>query len=698
MAILDVRPAWALSGGETLAQLDALHAEIARLQTRRLELIASIDQTGYAKEIGAADTVQLLAFRHRLDPPAVRRDVKLAKALPKYAMVSAALPDPAAPTSTDGSIQYGDPATNRHETTGQSKAADHRDATAQGTATDLGEAADLDAAAGRERATRPDAVAEQAAGPAGELDQASAATMSRCSALLTDGLAGAATEESGSGGAEGRGSANGADGRDGVNAGEGTGGEGAGGEGSTGGVRPVLLHPAQAEAIVSALEQVPARAMVPAEDMLEAEAQLVEAARHLSPGELRRLGAKVRDLLDTDGPEPAEDAAAAREALWLKTASKGVRFGGFLANENAELLRVLIEAGAGPKKTPDGQRDPRSRTKRQADALTAILNAAAGSGNAAPGHGGIAPHLNLTMDFFDLKKAGADATGDVHFGDGLSAAAVRRLACEAGVIPVVLGSNSEPLDVGREERFVTKAIRRALIARDKGCVICGAPPDQCDVHHVEHWIDGGATAVGNLVLLCKPNHRDVHRGDWVIQIVDGTVQVTRPGWAEPDHPQPAHPEPGLAESIWGGDPAERTWVGDPSDPDHRRYEPGGPGEPAQDDPTASGSPADGSPLGGWRQGGRGSGAGKRAWPWSGDPPPLTKEAADRLNPWGDDQPRAMPTRRDEKVRATATTEAWPWGDDDQPRATPARRDEKVRATATTEAWPWGDSKAASPGP
>jgi hypothetical protein len=330
----------------------------------------------------------------------------------------------------------------------------------------------------------------------------------------------------------------------------------------------VVLHPAQADAIVSALEQVPARAMVPVDDL--AAAQLVEAARHLPPGDLRRLGAKIRDLLDTDGPEPAEDAAAARDALWLRSAPKGVRFGGFPADDNAELLRVLIGAGAGPRKSPDGGRDPRSRAKRQADALVAILTAAAASGTAAPGHGGIAPHLNLTMDFFDLQNAGADATGDLWFGDGLSAAAVRRLACEAGVIPVVLGGNSEPLDVGREERFVTRAIRRALIARDRGCVICGAPPDRCDVHHVVHWIDGGDTAIATLVLLCKPNHRDVHRGDWVIQIVDGTVQVTRPGWAEPDHAQPAHPEPGraepdLAERIWGDDPAEWAWGGDPAE-------------------------------------------------------------------------------------------------------------------------------------
>ena len=147
---------------------------------------------------------------------------------------------------------------------------------------------------------------------------------------------------------------------------------------------PVVLHPAQADAIVSALEQIPARANLPAENLRFAEAQMVEAARHLSPKDLRMLGATVRDRLDADGPEPAEEKAAAKESLWMKGASKGLRFGGFLANENAELLRVLIEAGSGPKKTPDGERDPRSRTKRQADALVGILNAAAGSGTPHP--------------------------------------------------------------------------------------------------------------------------------------------------------------------------------------------------------------------------------------------------------------------------------------------------------------------------
>jgi hypothetical protein len=67
------------------------------LQTRRLQVMAGIDNLGYAKQIGATDTVRLVAFRHRLDATAGRHDLKLAKALPKYDFVSAALPDPATP-------------------------------------------------------------------------------------------------------------------------------------------------------------------------------------------------------------------------------------------------------------------------------------------------------------------------------------------------------------------------------------------------------------------------------------------------------------------------------------------------------------------------------------------------------------------------------------------------------------------------
>ncbi|MEV4266862.1 HNH endonuclease [Kribbella sp. NPDC049584] len=135
--------------------------------------------------------------------------------------------------------------------------------------------------------------------------------------------------------------------------------------------------------------------------------------------------------------------------------------------------------------------------------------------------------------------------GDTVHGDGLSAAAIRRLACDAKIIPLVLGSRSEPLDVGRSERLVTRAMRRALNTRDGGCVVCGAPPVMCDAHHLISWIDGGETSMTNLVLLCRRHHIDLHAGHWCITIVDGDVQVVRPAWADPPPPRshPSRPSP-----------------------------------------------------------------------------------------------------------------------------------------------------------
>jgi hypothetical protein len=149
-----------------------------------------------------------------------------------------------------------------------------------------------------------------------------------------------------------------------------------------------------------------------------------------------------------------------------------------------------------------------------------------------PGFGAKA-NITVTIDLQDLKAATADAIGVTVYSSGLSAATIRRLACDANVIPVVLGSNSEPLDVGRRERLVTRAMRRALNTRDGGCVVCGAPPIMCDAHHLTSWIDGGDTKIGNLALLCRRHHTDLHNGHWNISITDGRVQVARPAWADP---------------------------------------------------------------------------------------------------------------------------------------------------------------------
>ncbi|MET9316354.1 HNH endonuclease, partial [Kribbella sp. NPDC003505] len=163
---------------------------------------------------------------------------------------------------------------------------------------------------------------------------------------------------------------------------------------------------------------------------------------------------------------------------------------------------------------------------------TAGAAGAAGTGGRVAGYGAKAT-ITVTIDFDDLKAATADAVGRTVYSGGLSAATIRRLACDANIIPLVLGSNSEPLDVGRRVRLVTKAMRRAMEVRDRGCVVCGAPPVMCDAHHLISWIDGGHTKVDNLALLCRRHHTDLHRGRWHLTILDGIVRVARPSWAEP---------------------------------------------------------------------------------------------------------------------------------------------------------------------
>ncbi len=448
-----------MSGSELLSTLDELHDEIAERETRRREVIARLDEIGYAKEIGAHDTARLIADRYRLDPAEAARLVRFGKALPKYSAVAAALP-------------------------------------------------------------------------------------------------------------------------------------GGCGEG-------MLLHPAQAEAIMSALEQIPAAANVPVDDLIEAEQRMVQAAQRMCPSELRSMGVQVRNILDTDGPEPREDAARQKEDLWLKKTEDGVRFGGNLAAENAELFQTLIQAGAKPHKAADGEPDPRSRGKRHADALVDVLNIAAGSGE-LPGRGAIKPHITVIINLDDLINAGKNATGDLVFGDGLSASAVRRLACDAGVIPVVLGSDSQPLDVGREVRFVTPALRNVLNQRDRGCVVCGAPPIYCDAHHLASWLDGGITSVANLVLLCRVHHTALHKGHWTIQIIDNQVQVTHPTWADRPpgrHRKPTPPSPPVDAPLAPPDAGTCT--------------------------TAADADADAPPTL------------NRVWPFSSDANWITPQEAAAFDPWAD---------------------------------------------------------------
>ena len=93
----------------------------------------------------------------------------------------------------------------------------------------------------------------------------------------------------------------------------------------------------------------------------------------------------------------------------------------------------------------------------------------------------------------------------------------------------MLDPDSLPLDVGRSTRTVPPHLRHALLVRDGGCVAegCDRPPAWTEAHHVVHWAEGGATALDNLVLLCRAHHRKVHEGGWQFEQV-GCALATRP--------------------------------------------------------------------------------------------------------------------------------------------------------------------------
>src|SRR5262249_9492421 len=113
----------------------------------------------------------------------------------------------------------------------------------------------------------------------------------------------------------------------------------------------------------------------------------------------------------------------------------------------------------------------------------------------------------------------------------------RKLACDAQILPVVLGGASVPIDLGRTRRLFIGAARQAVLLRDGGCGFpgCDRPPRWADIHHITPWAEGGRTPRDNAVAWCSYHHRQVHHGGWTVQIGPDK----RPEFIPPTHVDPA---------------------------------------------------------------------------------------------------------------------------------------------------------------
>ena len=267
---------------------------------------------------------------------------------------------------------------------------------------------------------------------------------------------------------------------------------------------------------------------VSAEHADQVDVELAELAQQFNPSELGRLGQRMVDALDPDGAEPVDPTAVeSQNTLDLQQHEDGSVSGRFhLGAETAAHLLPLLSPLTKPQPGDD-----RILIERQGDALAEVIRLAADAGQ-APIEGGERPHIAVTVSLEALRSGIGRATLDD--GRPLTPEQARRQACDAEIIPIVLGTKSEPIDIGESKRLADKRLRRALAIRDKGCAVpgCGRTPPQCQAHHVRHWADGGATKLDNMVLVCQFHHRLIHHAGWTVRMDNGLPVFTPPAWLQ----------------------------------------------------------------------------------------------------------------------------------------------------------------------
>jgi hypothetical protein len=188
----------------------------------------------------------------------------------------------------------------------------------------------------------------------------------------------------------------------------------------------------------------------------------------------------------------------------------------------AVLLKALDAAmPAVPASTVNVKRAEEHRLNyrvRRADALARVAESYL-ERETDPSSGSTADRYQVVVHV-DAETLKDHSAGRCHLehGPSLPAETVRRLTCDASLVRIVETEEGEPLDVGRKTRTIPPAIRRALNARDPGCCFPGCTYRRyLDAHHIEHWADGGATKLSNLVNLCRTHHRLVHEGGIAVE-------------------------------------------------------------------------------------------------------------------------------------------------------------------------------------
>jgi hypothetical protein len=278
-----------------------------------------------------------------------------------------------------------------------------------------------------------------------------------------------------------------------------------------------------ARAVTSCLRALPLGARATAEPIL------VDAAREVPVDDLRVVAEKARDAWGWETAQQREERKYA--SRWLHTTATFdgmIALSGMLDPESGATLHTALTAVM----SQPAAGDDRTTGQRRADALVDLARIALTT-STLPQTGGDRPRVTVTIDWDtlcsqveDSRTAGTLTAGPL--GDTpITAETARRIACDAQIIPAVLGGTSELLDLGRATPSWTTAQRRAAALRDSGCVFrdCRAPLDRCELHHLTYWSRGGRTDIANSAYLCHHHHWLIHHRNWTIHRDNTTQQI-----------------------------------------------------------------------------------------------------------------------------------------------------------------------------
>ncbi len=323
----------------------------------------------------------------------------------------------------------------------------------------------------------------------------------------------------------------------------------------------------------------------------ENEALLVEMATSAPASVLETLCRRFRGVLEAERETPAEaderrtvavhhtDDGRLRLSVELD-ADEGARLLAALDlarfDVSAEMPRTFDVSAETPRTFDVSAETPRTR----ADALMVLVESFLAEG-ARSRTGGTPTEVRLHVTEDELQSGGGfiENAGCV----GVSAETSRRLACDAAVVEVACDAAGRALRTSRKTRSVPTGMRRALEVRDQGrCAFPSCTHTRfLDAHHIEHWVDGGATELDNLVLLCRRHHTFVHEYGYRIErTAQGTEFVApgkRPIPTRPPLPKSAsepierlaeaHADRGLSLGAlslmpqnWDGARADHAWI------------------------------------------------------------------------------------------------------------------------------------------